>query len=892
MLSKGEKLCAGGRKYIVLEQLGKGANAAAYLAECRHSGLISKCILKECISGDKERFIASGRMQNEIRQLSALGNQTPPVSHIFEANSTAYIDVACFGGATLDKLTLTLPQYIAVCLTVAKTVGYYHKAGCLCLDLKPDNIFVLQNAPDDTVTQLVEFIDFDSVRRLSEPDGNTPLAYTADWCAPEQHSQFATGKITEAADIYAIGELVFYLLFGRHSTECEHRGFSKYPFDECPKKYRRFTDRPDICGLFSRLFRGTLRSSPSNRFSDVSEVIRLLESLVTELGKRDYIIPKLPTVPPYFIGRDSELVGITERLKSDNVLFITGIGGIGKSAIVKAFIRSHKTDYEAIIYLEFSGDIVRTFCDDMQLQISTVSRQDCEPQDEYFKRKLTHLRRICGEKKVLFVLDNFSGHITNELSKILDCGYDTLIITRSRPPQNSFQIIEVGAISDTALMKLISLNLGRTMTKDERSSFTEIISLVQGHTLVLELIARQIAAGRLDIRTARELIREHGFSHFSSAQIGNYKDGEEIYGTLSAIITALFDASKMTSAELLTMKTLALLDVRGLESELAERILKLSIETVQNLGQQGWLCFGERVRVHPVVAETVRNHPWQDIPDTEVMERHKSVIAVYEGTANAEQIRSIIKQAEQYKNLYSRHIINAMLWDMYGSYYDILLNGAYVAYTDEERELQSKLIGAMQNAVSEAELSAATKRNKYLARYMLSLASIFIRCDPSCHPDARELLDKVEPLISDDENHCYLCMVEAWYYTLAEPDAERTKAFTDDAAKLAKQVFQTDIEIIDIILIPTANCLFYHYDYDGAAVKLNEAITLCKVHPEQLTYIDKHAQLLCCLIDTYAEQGDKDKCRELLAELDAINEKYRDDGIHRELSPETLELIK
>ncbi|SDB28918.1 Serine/threonine protein kinase [Ruminococcaceae bacterium FB2012] len=892
MLSKGEKLCADGREYTVLELLGKGANAAAFLAECRHGGLTSKCILKECISGDKERFIASGRMQNEIRQLSALGNQTPPVSHIFEVGDTEYIDVTCFGGATLDKLSLTLSQYIAVCLTVAKTVGYYHKAGCLCLDLKPDNIFVLQNAPDDTVTQLVEFIDFDSVRRLSELDGNAPLAYTADWCAPEQRSPFAAGKITEATDIYALGELVFFTLFGRHSTEREHRGFSKYPFDVCPKQHRRFTDRPDVCGLFTRLFRGTLRSSPANRFDNVSEVISLLESLVTELEKRDYIIPKLPTVPPYFFGRDSELAGISESLKKDNVLFVTGIGGIGKSALVKAFIRSHKTDYDVIIYLEFDGDFVRTFCDDMQLQLSTVSRQDGEPADEYFTRKLTHLRRICGVKKVLFVLDNFSGRITKELSKILYCGYDTIIVTRNRPPQNSFPIIEVVAISDSALMKLISLNLGRTMTKDERSSFAEIITLVQGHTLVLELIARQISVGRLDIRTARELIREHGFSHFSVEQIGNYKDGEEVYGTLSAIITALFDASKMTSAELLTIKTLALLDVRGLEQELTERVLKLDFETVQNLGQQGWLYNDGRVKLHPVIAETMRDHKWQGIPDTEVMERHKSVIAVYEGTANAEQIVFIIKQAEQYKNLYSRHIINAMLWDMYGSYYDTILNGAYVAYTDEEQELQNKLIEAMDNAISEAEQSADPKRDKYLVQYMLSLAGILIRCDPSYHPEARELLDKVEPLISDDENRCYFCMVNAWYYTLAELDAERTKALTDQAAKLAKTVFTTDIELIDIICIPIANCLFYYYDYDGAAAKLNEAITLCKVHPDQLTYIDKHAELLCCLIDTYAEQGDKKKCRELLAELEEINEKYRDDGIHREPNPETLELIK
>ena len=107
--------------------------------------MTAKCILKEYAPQDaadfetgKARFIAAGRMQNAIRQQSALQNQTPPISHIFEANGTAYMDVVCYGGTTLDKLSaLPLLQKIELCQTIARTVGYYHRAGYLCLDLKP-----------------------------------------------------------------------------------------------------------------------------------------------------------------------------------------------------------------------------------------------------------------------------------------------------------------------------------------------------------------------------------------------------------------------------------------------------------------------------------------------------------------------------------------------------------------------------------------------------------------------------------------------------------------------------------------------------------------------------------------------------------------------------------
>lgn len=275
---------------------------------------MTRCILKEFSPNTeqseqgKERFIRSGKIQNDIRQRTSLNNQTPPVSHIFEVSGTPYIDVACFGGATLDKLTeLTLPQYMKICLTIAKTVGYYHKAGLLCLDLKPENIFILQNSPDDTVTDLVEFIDFDSVRDMSETAESTFISYTRAWAAPEQTAPFATGRITQSADIYTVGELVFYLLFGRHSADSEHRGFSKYPFDECRRDFRRFTDRPDIQSLFTKFFRGTIRSAASNRFSDIGEVVKLLERLVYELERKDYIVPTLPYVSPDFVGRDSEL---------------------------------------------------------------------------------------------------------------------------------------------------------------------------------------------------------------------------------------------------------------------------------------------------------------------------------------------------------------------------------------------------------------------------------------------------------------------------------------------------------------------------------------------------------------------------------------------------------
>ena len=589
-------------------------------------------------------------MQNSIRLLSTLTNQTSPVSRIFEANDTAYIEVVCYGGATLNKLTnLTLPEYVKIIRTIARTVEYYHHAGYLCLDIKPENIFILQNAPDDTVTQLVEFIDFDSIKEKNNLTAESVISYTRDWAAPEQHSPFNPAAISERTDIYTIGELAFYYLFGRHSRGDEHRSFSQYPFDEVKKEYKNYTERPDIRSLFVELFRGTLRSSYTNRFSSTQDVIRILSKLLDELERKDYVIPKLPPVSPFFLGRESELKSIKESLRDNHVLFVTGIGGIGKSALVRSYIHHSRSDYDVIVYLEYDGDIRHTFADDKQLSISTVSMSPNESPEEYHDRKLKSFNTICAKKRVLFVVDNYTGRLTKEISTLFDYGYDTIIITRNEPPKNSFASIRVNALpNNSQLYNLISLNLGRPITRAEKDVFTEIIELVAGHTLTLELIARQIAAGKISAEKALELIKENGFSRFSDEKISNYKDGEEVYGTLSAIISALFKAGNMPEDTRITLKVLAFLEVRGLDRELVKDILKLNMDEIEILKKEGWLYADSLIRVHPVIAETVQSWTWGDTDDVTVMEHHKRVTDVYVGTGNAEQIRIILRNSKEY----------------------------------------------------------------------------------------------------------------------------------------------------------------------------------------------------------------------------------------------------
>lgn len=545
-----------------------------------------------------------------------------------------------------------------------------------------------------------------------------------------------------------------------------------------------------------------------------------------------------------------------------------------------------------IAYLEYDGDVLHTFCDDMQLQISTVSMQNGEPLDEYFAHKIKAFKRICGDRRVLFVLDNYTDRLTKNLSRIIDCGYDTIITTRNQPPKNSFPFMEVTAIADTSeLFRLVALNLDRQLTKEEQFFFEEIITLIQGHTLVLELIARQIAAGKLDIHTALELIRENGFSRFSGEKVGNIKDGEEVYDTLSAIISALFKASAVSVDAKLTLKILALLNVRGLETGLVQKFFPdIQPDTISKLLADGWLYANSRIRLHPVIAETVRNWSWA-VDDVTVMDCHKKMIDIYVGMANDVHIKEILREADIFREQHPRHIITGLYYDMLGCYYDTLLGGAYYPENAEEANLLEKLIDSEEKAISEMEQEPDRRSIKYLTQYYISLASILIRSVPDYYDKAADILDKAYKLIEENEpeisdNHCYYCMVAAWYSTLAQPDTQKTRALTEQAEEIARQVFPTDLELIDIIHIPTANCFYYHNDFRLAADKIEEAMEICRKYPDTIPYIDKQAELLNILLDIHLAMDDKARCRKLITEIDQLNETYKEQGVCREVSPD------
>jgi tetratricopeptide (TPR) repeat protein len=158
----------------------------------------------------------------EARALSRVPHDRVVAIHrVDETEEWLWLVIEYVSGGTLkDRLAEPLPPRDAARLaeTIARAVGYFHSRGLSHLDLKPSNILLdgEPGAPWEFVSPKIS--DFGIARIEGEPGAtetgaNGPKG-TPSYMAPEQVAAIR-GTIGPAADLYALGALLYHLLTGR-----------------------------------------------------------------------------------------------------------------------------------------------------------------------------------------------------------------------------------------------------------------------------------------------------------------------------------------------------------------------------------------------------------------------------------------------------------------------------------------------------------------------------------------------------------------------------------------------------------------------------------------------------------------------------------------------------
>ncbi len=214
--------------YRLVREIGRGGMGSVWLAE-RVDGLIDRPVALKLPHVSAHFSGLAERMARERTILAALNH--PHIARLYDAglsdDGQPYLALEYVAGRPLDAYckSLDLRTRLQLFLQVANAVAYAHGKLIIHRDLKPANILV-------TSEGYVRLLDFGIAKLLDDGTGNDsaltefgPRALTPDYASPEQ---IRGEPLTVAADVYALGVLLYELLTGRlphprkSRTELEH----------------------------------------------------------------------------------------------------------------------------------------------------------------------------------------------------------------------------------------------------------------------------------------------------------------------------------------------------------------------------------------------------------------------------------------------------------------------------------------------------------------------------------------------------------------------------------------------------------------------------------------------------------------------------------------------
>ena len=279
------------KRFVLKTCIGTGVNYVAYLAE-GEDGIPVK--LKQFrpagLQKDGERYhLAETRfIQAYKQQLSMIKDErtedvTSELYGIYQDDTGFWWTSFCaLVGKTLGTILSenSLRKNIRIIQRVAESMKDYHEAGWILIDVKPENILVIE----DMGMHWVYFLDFDSFIPLSEIQKAAKERHTIMFSSSQSYSApelLEAGvdlkEIGYTVDYYSVGALLFFAVFKRKPELYDCLSDSEYDFSFYDEYSLSSRGRKAV----ENFFHHTLTMSSDGRYETDDELLAALDEIHT-----------------------------------------------------------------------------------------------------------------------------------------------------------------------------------------------------------------------------------------------------------------------------------------------------------------------------------------------------------------------------------------------------------------------------------------------------------------------------------------------------------------------------------------------------------------------------------------------------------------------------------
>lgn len=283
-----------GEKYVIKKKLGQGGYGSVYLAQ--DSVLKEQIALKIVIIGEGksekavEQLIHEFKLREKIHDTTHIIKAYDPRSCEYKGLSLVLLPMEFAKDGNFrswlhknsnkkERLNKSIELFKQTCLGV-KAI---HDAGLSHLDIKPENILLVENIVKITDFGIGRYIDnqLDNPLQLMNQGIGTP-----QYMSPEQFKVARQKEVGHASDIYTLGLLLYEILDGN------------LPFDGSPTelKEKHLSLSPpvlkDYNDLWWKIISKCLNKNPLDRYQSISFLLNDIARISAGIGLTDVSCPK------------------------------------------------------------------------------------------------------------------------------------------------------------------------------------------------------------------------------------------------------------------------------------------------------------------------------------------------------------------------------------------------------------------------------------------------------------------------------------------------------------------------------------------------------------------------------------------------------------------------
>ena len=300
-----------------------------------------------------------------------------------------------------------------------------------------------------------------------------------------------------------------------------------------------------------------------------------------------------------FVGREEELKNITESFDSgEHVIFLQGIGGIGKTEIAKQYAKRNRHLFDAVVYATFSSSIMELVSSQSSFKMDPpFDRKPQESDEEFYLKKLEYIQEHTDER-TLFIIDNFDVTYDKDLESFLNANYKVIITTRCKYSVNKYKVIKVEPLDSIEELKDLFMkyyDMGQVVSRND-PHLDELIELVNRHTYTIELLAQHMEESWQTVDEMIETLKKQGLVSLNETSA---------YDNLRA----LFKIFKLSEDEKHILQHLSLMPISGVNAlEFCKWINVSQRSLINDLMKRSWILNNTNgIALHPVARDVIRH---------------------------------------------------------------------------------------------------------------------------------------------------------------------------------------------------------------------------------------------------------------------------------------------